>query len=404
MKILIPTQYFHPETFKISEVAKELHQRGHQVQVLTGQPNYPVGDFYPGYSAFFPSGEDWEGVSIKRVPLYPRGRGRRWELALNYLSFVVSMILFGIPRLGFKRYDYSLIYLTSPVTSSLPAIVYKWLTGTPVAIWVQDLWPESVTAVGAVKKAWMLKPIEWLVSFIYKQSDVIFVQSEGFIDAVVARGADPRKVRFVPNWAEDFYFEPAKGKDSRFSDSKVNLVFAGNLGAAQDLENLVAAIKKLPQESPAHVIFIGDGRFKTKIQSMAKELVASGRVEFWDPVSPSQVVPLLQSSDGLLVTLRDEPIFRATVPNKVQTGLATGRPLLASLDGEAAQLIKRSEAGYVCPPGDPIAFAKTIQSFVMLNAQEREAMGQRGHAFAQANYRQSKVIDRLEAIFNEFKI
>ena len=179
MRILIVSQYFAPESFKINDLVRHLKARGHELEVVTGMPNYPLGKFYQGYGLFKKWTEIWDGVRIVRSPIWPRRRGGAFNLSLNYLSYVLSATFLGLPRLS-GRFDCAFAFSVSPITSCLPAIFYKWVTGTPVVIWVQDLWPESVRAVGAIRNPILMGLLESLVRFIYRNSDVILIQSEAF--------------------------------------------------------------------------------------------------------------------------------------------------------------------------------------------------------------------------------
>ena len=210
MRLLIVTQYFWPENFRINDLAAGLRERGHEVTVYTGKPNYPDGRFFDGYGFFGRGNETYEGMRVIRVPLIPRGDGGAVRLALNYLSFA----LFASALAPFRvrgEFDAILVYEPSPVTVGLPALVMKKLKRAPILFWVQDLWPESFSATEAVRAGWILKAVERLVRFIYRGCDRLLVQSRGFIPQLSAMGAPAEKIRYFPSWAEGIFNKRHRG-------------------------------------------------------------------------------------------------------------------------------------------------------------------------------------------------
>ncbi len=331
-----------------------LKERGHDVTVLTGKPNYPGGSFFPGYGFFRPVREEYCGMQVLRVPLVPRGGGGRWRLTLNYLSFVMFGSVLG-PLLCRSPYDVIFVYEPSPITVGLPAIVMKGIKGAPLMFWVQDLWPESLSATGAVRSKRVLRWMSGVVRYIYRRCDRVLVQSEGFVPRVEGHGAEPASVRYFPNWAEALYRtvkvrEDAPERTEMPSGFKV--VFAGNVGVAQGFETILAAAEKLRSRPEIRWIILGDGRIRPYVERRVREMGLEGSFLFLGSRPVESMPRYFALADALLVTLKDDPIFSLTVPTKVQSYLACGRPIVAALNGEGARVVREAGAGIVTPAED----------------------------------------------------
>jgi len=398
MKVLIISQYFWPESFRINDLALGLQERGHTVSVLTGMPNYPGGRFYAGYRLFSPLREDFHGIEVLRVPLLPRGGGRGWRLVLNYLSFALLACMTGPFRAG-RGQDLVFVFEPSPITVGLPALVIKRVHKVPIMFWVQDLWPESLSATGVVRSAWLLRRVEWLVRLIYKGCDRILVQSEGFVERVAKVGADPARVDYFPNWAEALY-QPA-AKDPGFSGGEEMpdgfcVMFAGNIGSAQSFETILEAFEMLADAPDVHCVVLGDGHRRKWLQEEIESRGLGGRVHVLGSRPVETMPAYFALADALLVSLRKDPVFALTVPSKIQSYLACGRPVVASLDGEGADIIRRSGGGLSAAAGDAAALAQAVRSLHAMSAEERQAMGARGRAYYEQNFEREMLLERLE--------
>jgi glycosyltransferase involved in cell wall biosynthesis len=401
LKLLIVSQYFRPEPFRVNDLAAELVRRGHRVVVLTGLPNYPGGRLFPGYSWRGPYRERFDGYDVVRVPLLPRGRGGP-RLALNYLSFAGMASAIAPWRLR-EPLDAALVYAPSPITACIPALWLKRLRGVPVALWVQDLWPESLAATGAVRSPALLRVFGSMVRRIYRGCDLVLGQSAAFVRAIRQLCPEVRRVELLPNWCEDFYRPlelEADAAERRELPGAFTLLFAGSLGAAQSLDTIVGAARLL-RDQPIHWAFLGDGRRREWLEATIAELDLGERVHYlgWRPAD--RMPRYLAAADGLVVTLRREPIFEATIPAKVQSSLAVGRPILAGLSGEPAAVLEASGAAIVVPPDDSEALADGAMRLFRATAQERAAMGVRGRAYAERHYDRDALITRLEGWMEE---
>ncbi len=260
MRILIVTQYFWPESFRINDLALGLLERGHQVTVLTGIPNYPGGELFDGYG-FFNTSEDYCGVRIRRVPLIPRGRGGSFRLILNYLSFALTATVVG-PLLCREAYDRIFVFEPSPVTVGIPAVFLKKLKKAPMLFWVQDLWPESLIATGAVRSKAIVSLVGHIVKFIYRHCDLILIQAKAFCGPVAQQGGSEEKIRYFPNAAENLYGSPIFSAELPPLPEGFRILFAGNIGAAQDFETIIAAAENVKDPPDIKWIIIGDGRMR----------------------------------------------------------------------------------------------------------------------------------------------
>jgi len=395
MKILIVSQYFRPESFRINDLALTLKERGHEVSVLTGKPNYPDGDIFEGYRAWGCSTEDWCGIKIYRVPLIARGSKNAIKLALNYLSFIVSGLLFAPWLLRQESYDAILVYAPSPIFQAIPASFLGWLKRCPVALWVQDLWPESAQATGYINNPWILKLLESMVRFVYRHTDLLLVQSKAF-QAPVAGLAHGKPIVYYPNSVESAFYSPPDmplpnivGLAGEFP-----VLFAGNVGVGQAVEVIVAAAEILRDYPEINFVVLGKGsrwnwmREQVEVLGLSN-LHLAGRY-------PVETMPgLMRQAAALLVTLADQPIFAATIPNKVQAYMAVGKPILACLNGEGARIVREANAGLSVPAEDAVALADGILRLYRMSAEEREKIGQNGRAYFREHFDHDRLVDQL---------
>lgn len=398
MRILIVSQYFWPENFRINELVTDLLARGHEVTVLTGAPNYPSGEVFPEYLQDPEAFQQYGGASIIRVPMISRGRSR-FQLALNYLSFIAFGSIVGPWKLRGVKIDAIFVFLVSPITASLPALLFGRLKKAPVALWILDLWPDTLAAVDAVRSKVVLRWIGRLVSFIYKHSELVFVQSRSFVSNIVQHGGDEGRVRYFPGWAEQVFDAPtdlSSAPELDPNDGKFKILFAGNVGEAQDFPSILTAIEALRDRADIRWIVMGDGRAKPYVAKQIKERKLSAVVTLLER-RPIEAMPsFFCGADALLVSLKPDPIFGMTIPGKVQSYLAAGVPILAMLDGEGARVVKEAGAGFVCPAGDGLALAGQVMCLFNTPAAERAAMGARGRAYAAREFNRARLVDRLE--------
>jgi glycosyltransferase involved in cell wall biosynthesis len=405
MHVLIVTQYFWPENFRINDVALGLQEKGHLVTVLTGQPNYPDGSFFPGYGFLSRMDEPYHGMRIVRAPIISRGRGKKLRLLLNFGSFAAFASIVGIWKCR-EAYDVILVFEPSPVTVGIPAIVLKKLRQAPILFWVQDLWPETLSATGATASGWILSIVESLVRFIYRGCDKILVQSEAFYGPIQRFGVKREDILYLPNSAEDFYrpvvIDRQASERSRLPNGFL-VVFGGNIGISQSFETILAAAELLKSHGDIHWVILGDGRMSAWLQEEITKRELDKTVHLLGRF-PAEVMPqYFALADVLLASLRKQPIFALTIPSKVQSYLACGKPIVASLDGEGARIVREAGAGLTPAPENAEALAGAILTMYQMPEEYRYRMGLRGRTYFEAHFDRALLLDRLDQWIRDLK-
>jgi colanic acid biosynthesis glycosyl transferase WcaI len=401
MRLLVVTQYFWPENFRINDLVSDLFRRGHQVTVLTGVPNYPDGHVYPEFILDVSQFIRYEGASVHRVPMLPRGKGGL-RLLLNYLSFAISASTIGVWKLRGQHYDAILAYEPSPITVGLPAVVLRFTKNAPLLFWVQDLWPETLQAVGAVRSPLVLSVVGKLVSFIYKRCDVILAQSKSFIPQILKYAPSKSRVFFFPNWSDKIVTFDAliPAPEVPCSTACFSVMFAGNIGEAQDFPAILAAAECLKGHSVRWLI-VGDGRMASWVAEEINKRGLQDQVLMLGRFPPERMPSFFQHADALLVSLKDEPIFGMTIPGKLQTYLSAGIPVLAMLNGEGSDVVRESGSGITCRAGDHEGLARAVLQLSQATPEEHLEMGRKGRELSQREFDRDTLISRLEGWIGE---
>lgn len=399
MRVLIVSQYFKPESFQINEVSEILAAKGLQVDVLTGKPNYPGGSIFVGYRALGCLVQQLCGATVYRLPVWPRGQKAPWRLAINYLSFVASGIFLGPWVLRKREYDVVFVYGVSPITQAIPAILLAKLKGCKVVLWVQDLWPESLQATGYIKSQALLSLVGKLVRWIYRRCDLILISSRPF-EAAIRKMNVATPVVYHPNSVSSSFADPSMGPQVKLPilEEGFAVVFAGNIGSAQSMPAIAGAAGLLKDLREVKFVIIGSGSELPWLETQKRQhnldnLYLPGRFP------PDAMPSMLAKASVLLVSLTDQPIFSATVPNKLQAYLATGRPIIASINGEGARLVEESGAGLSAPAGDAPALANAVRRLFEMPQSEREQLGRNGRAYYLENFEQDKLASKLIEYF-----
>lgn len=403
MRILVWTQYFWPEIFHINEVATALVEAGHEVTVLTGKPNYPKGTLFPGYAAAGIMEERMGKVTVLRIPLVPRGRGAL-RLVLNYLSFILSGYALAGRLLKGRPFDVILVYAPSPLLQALPALAIARQKQVPLALWVQDLWPEALEATGFVRNRHVLRLVERVVRHIYARSDILLAQSEAFRERIKRLGASADKVFFLPNSVNPRDME---GDGSAVAQELAlamrgffAVTFTGNTGHAQSMETLIAAARELADIPDVQFFVFGDG---SRLNWMREEIARMGLVNVvLAGALPREDMPtVMQASEALLLTLGSGVVGSYTIPSKLQAYLAMGKPIVASADGEAARVVVESESGVVCRAGDGSGLAAAILQLRAMSIDDRARLGARGRDYFGKHFCLTGSIERLTFLLEE---
>lgn len=395
MRVLVLSQYFWPESFRINEVVESLRCAGCHITVLTGQPNYPLGEVFDGYHAGGIKVQQHElGYSIYRVPLAPRGRSGAIGLIANYLSFVLSASVLGPWVLRKQHFDVVFVYAPSPITQAVPAVFLAFLKRAKLVTWVQDLWPQSLEATGFVRNRRVLDMVAVLVRWIYRHCDLLLVQSQAFVPPVKAM-AGKTPVQYHPNPGELAFGQAASsGPSALMLEPGFNVVFAGNLGTVQALGTVLDAAELLLPHVDVRIVLVGSG---SRSEWLQQEVVRRqlGNVQLAGRF-PTETMPgILAQASALLVSLVRSPIMSQTVPSKIQAYLAAGKPIIASLDGEGARVIDESGAGIACPAEDAAALAEAVLQLRAISHAELQRMGAAGQLYYKQHFDPAVLAEKL---------
>lgn len=397
-KILVISQYFYPEQFRINDLCKEWVKRGYDVTVVTGIPNYPTGKFFKGYSWLKKRKEEYEGIHIIRLPLIPRGHSSLM-LALNYVSFVISGWFWS--HFTRVKADKVFIFEVSPMTQALLGVWYKRRKKVPCFIYVQDLWPENVEIVTGIHNKRIIHAIDKMVDYIYRNCELILATSPSFVKRIEERETAWRnkksKVKYWPQYAEDFY-KPASRKPlpDMPQDDSFKIVFTGNIGYAQGLDILPKTAAILREKGiNCSFIIIGDGRYR---ETLEKEIHAAGVQDMFYMLGrkkPEEIPDYLAWCDVAFISFADNPLFEMTIPAKLQSYIACGMPILASASGETERIIREADCGVVCRIGDAGALADRIFAMSKMDDEKLEEMRQKSFEYYCREFDRVNLLDKI---------
>lgn len=394
-RVLFICQYFYPEIFRGNDIAYYLAERGVDVTVICGTPNYPQGRFFDGYGWFKRNKEVVHGVKVIRLPIIPRGNGNNLMLMANYFTyFIIASIYLPFHMLMNKKYDVCFVQQLSPVMMSVPGIIFQKITGRKLFTWVLDLWPESLKAAGGVKNLKVLKFFDWFAKLEYKNSDKILVSSNGFATNIIKKGNFTHKIRYMPNWVED---EIQSCENLPVPDFPIgfNVLFAGNIGEAQDFESIIEAAKIIKQEDDIHFIIVGDGRKKDWVEDQINKFRLQDRIKLMGRYDMKYMPSFFDKADCLFLSLKDDEILNLTVPAKLQAYMIHGKPVVGMLNGDVNTLIKSVDCGISVPASSPRLLVEALRTLKELSPDDREKMGKRGKSYCQEHFNKEKILDNL---------
>lgn len=396
--ILVISQYFYPETFRINDMCIEWVNRGYKVSVVTGIPNYPMGKTFPGYGLTKKRFELWNGINIYRIPIIPRGRSKI-GMILNYLSFMISGKIAG----RFMKLDADIVFSfeVSPMTQVLAGVAFSKRLNIPHLLYVQDLWPENVITVTGINNSIIIGSINRMVDKIYRNTDQIFATSPSFVDAICERKVPvPReKVHYWPQYAEEFYKPVEKKKAVSEAlkygipdDGSFKVVFTGNIGTAQGLDILPKTAALLKDENVRFVI-VGDGRFLDDFVSDIASKGVSDRFVFVPRQSAELIPVLLSACDAAFVSFSDDDLWKKTIPAKLQSYMACGMPVIASAGGETERIIQEAECGVCCKVGDENELADGIRQMIKSDLVQ---MHHNSMEYCRTYFSKTKLMDEMD--------
>ena len=411
-RILFVCQYFYPEVFRGNDIAFHWAEEGHEVHVVTGVPNYPDGVFHKGYGVFKKRQETIKGVHVTHLPIVPRGNDSKIMLMLNYFSYFIVACMYVLWKvfadsfkgfLGFKKsfeFDFVFCQQLSPVMMSLPAVLYKKLKKVLLYTWVLDLWPESLSAAGGISNKHILGFFDWFVKKEYKWSDKILTSSKSFDQSIRTYGDYKGKIVYYPQWSDGSPSTPFLPPNYSLPEilSGFKVMFAGAVGEAQGMECNMQATLLTKERKDIKWVIVGDGRRLPWVQQFVKEhgleetVLTLGRY-------PSETMPLFfEKADVMLVSLTDSPLFNLYAPAQIRSYMASGRPIIACLNGEGAEVVKAAECGWLVAAGDAEGLAKLVIRLADENKETLNAKGACGLKFYKENFDKEKCLSNLDDI------
>ena len=388
MKILVICQHYWPEPYPLPDLCEELVRRGHTVDVVTDVPNYPMGVTYPGYRRGARRREVHNGVHITRTFTIARRHNAVFRL-LNYYSYAWSSSLYARRLPG--GYDVVFANQTSPVMMASAAFAYARRHGVKVVLYCMDLWPACLAAGGVGERSPIYRFFGRQARRLYNLPDRVLITSQMFRDYLVTQhGVDDAKIAYLPQYAAAQFdaLPPADpGKPT------VDLMFAGNVGAAQDLTTVLRAAELLRGEARLHWHIVGDGSELARLQALAAQKQLDC-VHFHGRQPPEAMPRYYAMADAMLVTLTADRFISLTLPGKVQSYMAAGKPILAAADGEIPRVIGAAQCGWCAPAGDAAALADAVRQF--LRCPDKAQLGRSARAYYEAHFTRQRFMDALE--------
>ena len=397
MKILYVCQYFYPEVFRGNDIAFHWAGEGHNVHVVCGVPNYPEGVFHKGYGWFKKSHETVNGVKVTRLPIIPRG-DNKIMLMLNYFSYLVVAWVYMLFHALFHKYDRVFVQQLSPVMMSAPGVLYKKLRHVPLYTWVLDLWPESLTAAGGINNKYVLGFFKHYVKKQYKHSDMILTSSRSFEKSILEYGDYKDKVVYYPQWSDGNDGEIVKPEDAPSIPNGFRMMFAGAVGEAHGFECTMQAALLTREHKEIKWIIVGDGRKLEWVRGFVKENGLEETVYTFGRFPSETMSWFFNQADVMLVTLSDDPLFKLYAPAKISSYMAAGKPIVAVLNGEGAEVIKDADCGWSLPAGDAEGFAKLAIELSRKDVAELAAKGANAEKYYNEHFVKEKCLKKLDEL------
>lgn len=397
-KVLIISQYFYPENFRINDLALELKKRGFDITVLTGLPNYPRGEYFEGYSCEKNCDELWNDIPIYRCKLRARKQGAV-NLIRNYISFVTQAKK-KLKEMKLNMFDIIYVFEVSPITVALPALYLKRKYKIPVIMNVQDLWPENIIAVTGLNNKIIIGIINIIVKYIYLNCDLILAASQSFVPNIQKYLNDDKdKVKYWPQYS---VVKKEEKKVNLFDESKFNIVFTGNIGEAQGLDMVIEAANAL-KGTKIRWHLIGDGRNENRLKEKVKEYKLQNHVLFYGRKPEKDIPQYLANADAALLILKPDPVFEMTVPAKLQTYMACGVPIIGCVSGEGKRIIEESSAGIVSEDISVAGLIQTCYKYLNISGEKYNELCYHSWMYGQENFNKMDLIIELKKYINNLR-
>ena len=393
MKILVICQYYDPEPFRITDICEEWVKQGYQVQVVTGRPNYPMGEIYKGYEGKKRQDEIINGVRIHRCYEIPRRKGVLYRF-LNYYSFMYSAEKY-VKKIKCE-FDVVFANQLSPIMMVEPAITYKKKHDSKIVLYCLDLWPESLVAGGVKRDSLLYKYYHKVSKKIYNSADKIAITSKLFKSYLVEQfSIFDDKIAYLPQYAEDLFDCNDCWKQPA---AQVDLMFAGNIGQAQSVETIIRAAAETKDLKNLYWHIVGDGSSLEKCKKLSKELDIKNII-FYGRKPLEEMPAFYKKADAMLVTLMKNDVLSLTLPGKVQTYMAAGKPMIAAADGEISTIIQDSQCGFCVPAEDYSRLAQEVRQFYELQEEKKIELGKNARRFYEKNFQKEVFFENIEKLF-----
>jgi len=394
MKILVISQYFYPENFRINDFVESLSKKNHSITVLTAIPNYPSGKRFGEYKLFK---DKYKDIDLIRIPIFARG-SNKFSLFLNYVSFFISAMIFYPILIGFRKFDHVFCPLYSPPTNGFVGMFACFISKAKLSIWIQDLWPESLDITTKNTPKLFTGSLKKFMKILYNKSSMIFIQSEMFKKEIKKYDIDESKIIYFPNWAENIFKEVDKSHNPR-NTLKRSVLFAGNIGEAQNMEFILDLVNK-SKNLNLKWVFVGDG---SKYNWLKKEVSAQGLshcVEILGRKPLEEMPNLFNNNDFMLVSLKNDEIINKTLPGKVQSYMISKKPIIGIIGGEAKRVIETSDCGIVLDVLDADRSFEILKDFLNLKQSDHIKMGKNGYKFYRKNFDKDVLINRFDKLIS----
>lgn len=400
-RCLFLTNYFYPEVFRGNDIAFEMVKRGYEVTVITCIPNYPQGHFYEGYGLRSRRKEVVNGVNVIRVPVIPRGDGRAIRMVLNYLSSLLFSCIYTLSVVCRKKFDFIFVQELSPAFIGIPAVLAKKIRRIPIYFWLLDVWPESLAA-GGITNRYIIKIVDRIMRYIYRHCCKIFIAASGVRTLLQQRGVKNDCIEDLPNWGEDELRECTVDDDElpHLPDG-FKIMFAGNLGEAQNLENVMRVAERLKNNKHIQWIFIGDGRKKKWVMSFVQSREMGDTVHFYDRYPIEYMPAFFRKADIMLLPLCDNSAFNVTLPAKIQAYMLSSKPILVMANGEVQTVVKNARCGYYTGADSIDKMVRLVLSISNYSNQELEEKGRNGYNYYQRHFKKEKCMNNLFEIIEK---
>jgi len=402
-KVLIVSQYFWPEEFRVNELVKNLVSSGCDVDVVTGRPNYPDGVIYENFITAPQKYNDYFGASIYRVKNSPRGKNKL-TLFQNYISFAFLATIYLLKNFGDKRYDSIIAVQVSPVFSVIPALIYGKCHKVKVTTWVMDLWPDILSALNLISNRFIIRILTFMSSRIYRLSDSLLISSEGFRARLIELGVVGKSIHYFPQWVEDVMVTPDLSSTREYKEIEAllnehshlkKIVFTGNIGECQDIPSVLKAIENLKHRNDFVILIVGSGREERRVKRLISDNGLEKYVKLLGRFPVEYMPSFYHFADALLLPLAKDPLFEITLPGKTQSYLYAGRPVIGFLDGEGASVLRSSKSGFVCNAGNSIELANVIETVCDSNQSELDELGLSARRYAEEHFLMESVMATL---------